>query len=213
MRERARAATVDCGREHGRQPVLRNLEPVAKRLVALEQRPVAGQPLVELPQHSLELLLRVRRRDGVVERRRFGVEREALAAQHRETGAQRTHLRRQILVPELHQLVGGCRQRLALDRREQLGRVGVELGELAACRYGGRAPLRRAVVGVDIVGIVHADGEHELHVACGELIHGGARTVRGGTKEPLRPATPRRDAFGASSQPAVNWPLRAPSCS
>ena len=41
----------------------------------------------------------------------------------------------------------------------------------ALLRLGLGPPLRRAVVGVDVVGVVLADGEHELDVGFGDPVH------------------------------------------
>lgn len=71
-------------------------------------------------------------------------------------------------MPRPFELVGVAAGRPRAELVEQRRGVGVELGETAAFGGGRSAPLGRAVAGVDVFGVVHADGEHELHVALGE---------------------------------------------
>src|SRR4029450_5251149 len=85
----------------------RNDERLLEAIVALDQRSAAGQLGFELREHRLELRHRLGRRDGIIERERFFIERQALALQHRHARAQRPELARQILPPQPPSLPAG----------------------------------------------------------------------------------------------------------
>src|SRR5207244_1628491 len=76
VRERARAATLDRLPEYGFELLARDDELLPIGFVALRDRAAARQRRVEITQQRLKVLLGMVRRDRVVERFRFLVERE-----------------------------------------------------------------------------------------------------------------------------------------
>ena len=145
-------------------------KPAAKLLVAGEQRSIARELLVELVEDLLEVRLGQRRRHRVVERARLLVERQALAVEHADAGRDRGELPLQVVAAQPLHLIRRLRD--GVDRAEQRLRLRRQLGEGRLARFRLLLPLRRTVVGIDVVGVVLAERQHQLHIAFGDVVHG-----------------------------------------
>ncbi len=128
----------------------------------------AGETALQLAEDSLEVLTRPGGRHGVVERLRFLVEGELRAREHRDARAQRRQLPRQVAVAQDDQLVAGGRRIRCKLRLERLC-IGVDVAKGALVAR--RLPIGRAVVGIHVVGVVLAHGQHQPDVVLRERVH------------------------------------------
>ena len=176
MRTRALAAGLDCRLEHRIEPLGRDDELGAVGVVARDQRTAAREALLEgvedLPGSATRYRSAPRRRTGPSTLRRTtggslaacGPVRQAptVAVPGTDAGATTIH-RCRTARSELRQE----RRRAHADRLEPgLGGCGLVL------------PRRRPIVGIDVVGIVRAHRQHELHVALGYRGHRPSLTSR-----------------------------------
>jgi hypothetical protein len=169
MGQRLRPAPGDRGAERGVQPVLRNLVPAPKHLIAIGQRASARQLTIEFPEHAFEVLPRPGRRHGVVKRLGLLIEGQLSTRQHGHPGAKRRQLLRQVAVAQHLDLVEGHGYRRQL--RLQRGGIAVDVGQrpLVPCRL----PLGWTVVRVHVVGIVLAERQHQPDILLRQRVHVG----------------------------------------
>ena len=167
VRERPLAARLDGRLEDRVELVARDHElPRERRRSASTSGPVPGKRFSSSSSIGLEVRLRIRRRDGVVERLRLLVERQPLAFEHPHARGERGRAASRGTggaSGSISSPPGGTFVRaraasvcaLARDRVErQLAR-----GSASFFQSGW------TVVGVDVVRVVLAHGQHELHVA------------------------------------------------
>jgi hypothetical protein len=180
--ERARAALLQRGTHDGVEPVVGDLEALAVRLDALRERPFARQLPLQLGDGVGEERVVVARRRDAVEAPRLFVEGELLPLQHLGLGDRGAELLDEVVAPQREHAV--ARYGDALDRLAQRRRLGVDAGEALLLRLHGLAPFRRAVIGVDPVGVVLAEGQGEFHVTRGVRVERrGRRLMRAGGEE------------------------------
>jgi hypothetical protein len=163
----------------------RNHEPVPVAHIAWRYRTASRERLVEAHDDVLKVLLGIRWRTDVVQRSCLVVERELGPLQHSHARDHGVELLAEIGTPEPEQrnlgrvgagAVSDVRDERRPELRYQRGRALLDLGERDGRRVGLRLPLGRPVVRVDVIAVMLPDGERELHVRLGDLIH--ARRVR-----------------------------------
>jgi hypothetical protein len=153
------AAGVDGGGENGIEEVGRNNEVAAIFFVALAYRARAGEEFVETREYAIEVVGGVGGCDGVVEGLRLLVEAHGDAAQQVDLGDQRSDRGAQARPTAGFECAVGCRR----QRFEALGQLFGSLAngvELESLRVHCALPLVGPEVGIDIVAVVTADGEH-----------------------------------------------------
>ena len=152
------AAFVDRRVEHLLQPVARDDELLAEGFVAIDQRFGPGEAALELRGQLLEVRLRKDGRRRVVETARLLLERQTLAAEHPDPDEERRELTIEILTPQAVEpasAVGVVAPGLsdpgtaASDLRTSAARRPIS-ASVQALSLGGRAPIGRSVVGVDV---------------------------------------------------------------
>ncbi|MCX5753718.1 MAG: hypothetical protein NTW97_08765 [Candidatus Krumholzibacteria bacterium] len=165
----------DRRREDGIEPVLRNNEILLEPLEPIEKRSLSGRhERIDPAERLAETPLVGTRRDGVVERIRFFIEGELRAFEHDHARHERFELLDQKRAPEPERLLFPTRIQLLQLRDERGGGV-PDLLERPLFLLRLLAPLRRPEIGVDVQGIVLADGEGELHETLRDSIHGRLR--------------------------------------
>ena len=109
------------------------------------------------------MFLRMMRSDGVVERKRLFVEAHPRSFQHRNARQEGLQLAGEVGAPVRLRSSRSFAVYAAQDDKSFFSNV----GKRASFRLG--APFRRTVVRVDVIGIVLAHGQDELHVTFGNL--------------------------------------------
>jgi hypothetical protein len=187
--ERPPPALVDGGLEDRVEPVAGDDEPLPERLDPGGEGAVARDGGLELVEDALEVGGVVGGSDGVVERLRLLVKSEFLAGDDVDPRHHRLELPLQVLVAQPDDLLFTGRLagwgRMGRELGDARLGLGADLGERAPLRLGLGEPLRRAVVGVHVVGVVLPDGEHQLDVGFGGPLHRVFFLRRRGRERPL----------------------------
>ncbi len=170
MLKRALSASLDCRLKDRIELLARDDECTAECLVAGEQQSIARELLVELVEDLLEVRLGERGCHRVVEGARLLVERQALAGEHADAGRDCGELPLQVVAAQPLHLIGGLRH--CADGAEQRLRLRRQIDEGNLDRFRLLLPLRRTVVSIDVIGIVLAERQHQLHVTFGDIVHG-----------------------------------------
>ena len=171
MLHRAIAARLDGRLKDGIKLLARDHEWPAPRVVARGERALSRKALLQRIEKLLKVRRWVRRGDRIVECLRLFVERKLLALEDTDPRVERGELTVEVLMAQAAQLV---------STRGQLKEVGAHRAalrdDLIQADLGGvgvALPLRRAVVGVDVVLVVLTEGKDGLDIALREGIHRG----------------------------------------
>jgi hypothetical protein len=113
----------------------------------------------------------VRGRGGVVQRLRFLVEGQLRAIEHPHARSKRFELALEVITPQYDELVRAIGLRQIRDVRDQPLRAGADVRERRLLPSGLGLPFGRPVERIDIVRIVLAEREDQLHVPFGNGVH------------------------------------------
>ena len=195
------AARLDGGAEHGVEFAGRDHEALTERLDARGQRAVAWHQSIQRLQGLVEVRFVMRGRHRAVERPGLLIEAQPAAAEHVQAREGRARLGNQVVAAQAVQRRG--RQRRRLEILDQAIGDALQVARGARILAGVRFPLRRAVIGVDKVGIVLPDGQHEPHVAFGQRAHHIGASHR--------QASQGHDGKSSNQHPPHDGPTRRPS--